>query len=177
MSTTEQVYDIDAIRAELAEDRVATEVPALNDALVPVVQSAQDRGIDDLKVVILEDVPEVGTDARDLAQRIVDLDGGTVVVRSPAYSGSASDQLSRSALETAEYDMVQRGNYPEGLDWYITMATQHHIPWSEINYILIAAFVIAAVGLPVLWWRRAKAANAAAATEATEQPAKEETRV
>lgn len=168
MSNPSLVHNLDAIRAELAEDRVASEIPALNDALVPVVESAQDRGIDDLKVVILEEIPKVGTEPRDLAQKIVDLDGGTVIVRTPAYSGSASDQLSRAALETAEYDMVQRTNYPEGLDWFISMATQHHIPWSEINYLLLALFALITIGLPVLWWRRATAANAPTRESTTE---------
>lgn len=168
MSNPSLVHNLDAIRAELAEDRVASEIPALNDALVPVVESAQDRGIDDLKVVILEEIPKVGTEPRDLAQKIVDLDGGTVIVRTPAYSGSASDQLSRAALETAEYDMVQRTNYPEGLDWFISMATQHHIPWSEINYLLLVLFVLITIGLPVLWWRRATAANAPTRESTTE---------
>ncbi|MBV7295439.1 hypothetical protein KRX51_05835 [Corynebacterium sp. TAE3-ERU12] len=158
VQTASEYFDIDAIRAELAEDRIVTTNAQLDDALQPIVDDAGSRGMPDLQVVVLDKTPETDTLVRDLATTIGQETGGTVVVRSPMMSGSYSESFSRSALESGELAMMDEIRYPEGLDAFIHTTTTHFIPWSEINYIALGVVMVLAVTLPLVWWLRARRA-------------------
>ncbi|MDO5729996.1 Rv1476 family membrane protein [Corynebacterium sphenisci] len=158
MHAATPAIDLAAIRAELAADGIATANPELEAALRPVLDSAADRGIPELRVVVIDETLPVASQAHDIANKLVDDLGGTVVVRSPLAGGASSTELPRAALSAGEHDMMSTPDYPGGLDAFIEAAAGHHIPWSEINYAMAAVVLALAIILPTVWWLRARAA-------------------
>lgn len=158
MHAATPAIDLAAIRAELAADGIAAANPELEAALRPVVDSAADRGVPGLRVVVIDEVLPVASQTNDIANKLVDDLGGTVVVRSPLAAGSSSEELPRAALSAGEYDMMSTPDYPQGLDAFVEAAAGHHIPWSEINYAMAAVVLALAIILPTVWWLRARAA-------------------
>lgn len=146
---------VDRAADALEADPILTANGDLEGALRPIVDSASARGIEDLKVVIVDSTPDQITAMRNFANEVVARDGGTVIVRSPNSVATSSDQLSRAALETAEYQMMdQTSGYPDGFDAFIGEAGSYTVPF--LNYSLAAGGLIVAVFavLIAVWWVR-----------------------
>src|SRR5690606_12579477 len=72
--------DAKKVSEALQHDPIVTANEDLEAALRPIVDSAAARGIEDLKVVIVDKDPMGTTDLRNFANEVVAEDGGTVIV-------------------------------------------------------------------------------------------------
>ena len=158
MRTIPVEVDIDAIRAQLAQDGVAATDPKLDAALQGVVGEASARGVEDMKIVVLDWQPDSAILTRDIAQKILDADGGTVVVRAPQELVAVSDQYSRAAIESAQNEGIRTWDYTMGMSDFVDELVDWTLPYAQLNLIALAVLLIIVAGLPLLWWRRARAA-------------------
>jgi hypothetical protein len=89
------------VRADLADNSVATPEGANQDDLAAVVGAAREQGIE-LSVVVIEGNPGHDSELRDLATEVAKTEHGTVLVLSRDWVGTYSDSISRVRLELAE---------------------------------------------------------------------------
>lgn len=148
--------DAETVAEALRADPIVTANEDLEAVLRPIVDSAAGRGVENLKVVIVDQDPTGMTDLRNFANELVAEDGGTVIVRAPFSVGSSSDEISRAALDLAGYEMmvVYPRNYPASFDVFIDTAGSFTVPW--VNYSLLVGGAIVAVfaALMAYWWVR-----------------------
>ncbi|PMC63147.1 hypothetical protein CJ204_01400 [Corynebacterium xerosis] len=159
MSGNEGMYldqlDAAQVAESLAADPILTANEDLEAALRPIVDSAEGRGVEDLKVVIVDRDPQGFTDLRNFAEEIVAESGGTVIVRSPFSVGTSSDAEPRAALELGQYEMMEEPNeYIEGFEAFVDEVGGYSVPL--VDYSLLAGGAIVAVFavLAVVWWMR-----------------------
>lgn len=147
--------DAETVAEALRADPIVTANEDLEAVLRPIVDSAAGRGVENLKVVIVDQDPTGMTDLRNFANELVAEDGGTVIVRAPFSVASSSDEIPRAALEQAGREMMEEPQkYPEGFDLFIETAGSYTVPW--FNYSLLAggAIVVVLVALMAFWWIR-----------------------
>lgn len=147
--------DAEAVNERLEQDPILTANEDLEAVLRPIVDSAADRGLPDLKVIIVDETPDGFTQLRDFANEVVDAGGGTVIVRAPGAVAASSDEVSRAALERGGWEMMQFYNdYPDGFNAFIDEVTSYTVPWMTgsltVGLALVAVFAV----LSVVWWRR-----------------------
>lgn len=97
--------DFTAVYADLDAGALSIAGPTAAD-LTPyrdTVELAKSKDID-LKIVVLDRGFAPATSYRDIATRVQEHTGGTVLVYGPGGFGSSSDELSRVQLENAEDD-------------------------------------------------------------------------
>ncbi|WP_459546378.1 Rv1476 family membrane protein [Nocardia sp. X0981] len=102
------------VRADLADNGVATPEGADQDDLAAVVGAAREQGMH-LSVVVIEGNPGHDSDLRDLATEVAKTEHGTVLVLSHDWVGTYSDSISRVRLELAE-DHVRAVRPVESVD-------------------------------------------------------------
>lgn len=147
--------DPETVVRALREDSIVTANEDLEAALRPIVDSAAARGIEDLKVVVVDRDPMGTTDLRNLANEIVAADGGTVIVRAPFSVASSSDQISRAALELAGNEMMEYPKkYPEGFDAFIDTAGSFTVPFFNLSLAVGAGIALVFTVLMIFWWVR-----------------------
>ena len=147
--------DADQVSAALDADPIMTANSDLENVLRPIVDSAPDRGIEDLKVIIVDRDPLEPTALRDFANEIVADTGGTVIVRAPFSVASSSDSHPRAALEIAQYEMMDDpSDYPEGFNLFIDEVTDYTVPFFDYALIAGGAIAIVFACLAAYWWVR-----------------------
>ncbi|WP_448850777.1 Rv1476 family membrane protein [Corynebacterium sp. 335C] len=150
-------FNADLIREQLAQDRVAATDPKLDVALQGVVVQAHDKGVGELRIVVLDWQPEGDHVTRDLAQQILAQDGGTVVVRAPGELVAVSEDFPRAALENAQLEGMETWDYTMGMSDFVDALAEWSMPYTGLNLIALGVLAILAVGLPLVWWTRARA--------------------
>ncbi|MFD5868645.1 DUF6676 family protein [Corynebacterium sp. NPDC060344] len=153
--------DAGTVAESLRADPIATANPDLEAVLRPVVDSAAGRGVEDLKIVVVDRDPQGFTDLRNFANELVAEDGGTVIVRAPFSVASSSDQIPRAALELAGHEMMEEPRkYPEGFDAFIETAGSYTVPWVDYSLMAGAAIAIVFAALMAYWWIRSHRSGA-----------------
>lgn len=150
--------NFDSVMSELHKDQIFTSNPQLEASLRGLVDDANGRGIENLKIIAVDIDPQSDAQLMNLARQIVEADGGTAVVRSPSLAAAASDEFPRAALDRAQYAMVSTGSeYPDGLNKFLTELTDWVIPWTIYSLIVGIAIVAIFSTLIVQWWKRSHA--------------------
>lgn len=165
MSEANTMYleDLDAetVADSLLADPIVTANPDLEGVLRPIVDSAAGRGIENLKVVVVDRDPQGMTDLRNFANEVVAENGGTVIVRAPFSVAASSDQIPRAALELAGHEMMDESrDYPEGFEAFIDAAGSYTVPWVDYSLIAGGAIVVVFAALMTFWWIRSHGKNA-----------------
>ncbi|MEE2032931.1 Rv1476 family membrane protein [Rhodococcus chondri] len=137
---------LEQVLADLADDQVAA--PADRAAeLVEQVERARDLGVD-LSIVVVERDPRIDSQLRDLATEIGSEDGGTVLVLSPGWVGTYSDNLDRVTLEAAQ-DRTYTGDPVVSARNFVDSLAEPSQPWTLWTILLIVV-VAAAAGVTYL---------------------------
>ncbi len=150
---------------QLKSDDIITINDKLRDAVSPIVDSAAERGVDNLNVIYVDSPPQ--TDAFSYARILVDELGGTVVIRWPQNVAVASEDFSRAAITQAETAMMDNAqDYPLGLNLMLDTLTGYSVPWTIYSLIVGGVIIAVFVALIALWWTK----GAANAVERATQP-------
>ncbi|MBP2332509.1 MULTISPECIES: DUF6676 family protein [Corynebacterium] len=153
--------DAKTVSEALQHDPIVTANEDLEAALRPIVDSAPARGIEDLKVVIVDKDPMGTTDLRNFANEVVAEDGGTVIVRAPFSVSAASDEIPQAALEQAGFAMMEDypERYPQGFDAFIDIAGDWTVPWVNYSLAVGGGIVVVFAALIAFWWIRSHRGN------------------
>lgn len=158
--------DIDAVNAAVAADGVsapAAEVPALKQ----VIADARADGID-LKIVVIPTNPPIDTPLRDIATEVgQEHPGSTVLVISPSFAGTYSEQFDRVTLEAGQDLAKVPGNPVQSAQNFAGELTEPHFPWTALTIVLMIGVTAAAAATRMLQVR----ARRALAAPAPETPA------
>jgi hypothetical protein len=121
------------------------EAPAMRE----VVEEADRDGID-LKIVVLTQNPAMDTALRDVATVVGgDYPGSTVLVLSPTYAGSYSEQFDRAKLEIGE-DHAKTGNPVHSAHNFVDELNAPEFPWTAFTVVLLIGAAAAVVGTRML---------------------------
>ena len=144
-----------AVQADVAKDGVA----APNDdvaGLQKVVKAAQGRGVD-LKVVVMEKSPLIDTPLRDIATQVgLAHPGSTVLVLSPQFAGTYSQNYNRVLLEAGQDVAKSAPNPVQGAQNFVDQLNTPIFPWTEFTIVVVFAVGAAAVVTRLLqrWAKR-----------------------
>ncbi|WP_241384539.1 Rv1476 family membrane protein [Rhodococcus sp. CH91] len=147
---------VEQVLTDLADDQVAAP-PQYVDDLVAEVRRAQEHGVD-LSVVVLDRDPRIDSQLRDLATEVGTEDGGTVLVLSPGWVGTYSEDLDRVTLEAAQ-DRTYTGDPVVSTRNFVDSVLEPSPPWTLLT-LLIVALVALTAGATYLAKRR-RAENSA----------------
>lgn len=118
-------------------------------AMRAVVEEAGRDGID-LKIVQLTQNPAMDTALRDVATVVgSDYPGATVLVLSPTYVGTYSEQFDRAKLEAGE-DHAKTGNPVHSAHNFVGELNAPEFPWTAFTLALLIVAFAAAVGTRML---------------------------
>ncbi len=147
--------DPETVVQALREDSIVTANEDLEAVLRPIVDSAAARGVEDLKIVVVDRDPMGTTDLRNFANEIVAADGGTVIVRAPFSVAASSDQIPRAALELAGHEMMEYPKkYPEGFEAFVDTAGSFTVPFFNLSLAVGGGIVLVFAVLIIFWWIR-----------------------
>lgn len=147
--------DVAEVHEYLETNPVMTANSDLEAVLQPIVASAPERGVEDLRVVIVDQNPPGNTDLRNFANELVDVGGGTVIVRAPHGVSAASDDVPRAALEMAEREMMLPiRDYPDGFNAFLDVVHGYSVPWQNGSIAVALGIAVVFTVLCVVWWRR-----------------------
>ena len=136
--------DIGAVNAAVAADGVsapAAEVPALKQ----VIADARADGID-LKIVVIPTNPPIDTPLRDIATEVgAEHPGSTVLVISPSFAGTYSEQFDRVTLEAGQDLAKVPGDPVQSAKNFAGELTEPDFPWTALSIVLIIGVMAAAV--------------------------------
>lgn len=132
---------VEKVLADLADDQVAAPSQYVDD-LVAEVQRAQENGID-LSVVVLDRDPGMDSQLRDLATEVGAEDGGTVLVLSPGWVGTFSEDLDRVTLEAAQ-DRTYTGDPVVSTRNFVDSVLEPSPPWTLMTLLIVAVVALAA---------------------------------
>jgi len=140
--------DMNAVKAEVAEDGVSA--PAAEEpALLQVVEQARQDGID-LKVVVIPSNPHIDTPLRDIATEVGQANpGSTVLVLSPSFAGTYSSTYDRVTLEAGE-DLAKTGNPVQSTQNFVSQLNTPDFPWTGLTIGLTLVVFIAAIVTRIL---------------------------
>ncbi|CAN5596477.1 hypothetical protein BH11ACT6_BH11ACT6_18710 [soil metagenome] len=140
--------DMVAVKTEVAQDGVSA--PAVDEAgLLRVVEQARQDGID-LKVVVIPSNPHIDTPLRDIATEVGQANpGSTVLVLSPSFVGTYSNQYDRVTLEAGE-DLAKTGNPVQSTENFVSQLNTPDFPWTGLTIGLMIAVMLAAVMARIL---------------------------
>lgn len=153
--------DLDALAADLKEDSVAVgalgqEYPDLEGYLHEVAQEAAENGRGDYAFVVLDKMPEMPADMRDIAQELLHrTDADTVVLRTPQYGTIVSSEHSRAEIEAAELVIFQDNDYVASFRWLTETLGQQPVAWGWVHVLLLVVVVVA-VAFAALSFRSVK---------------------
>ncbi len=168
---------LEELRADLADNGVATPEGDDQSELAAIVADARAHGID-LSIVVLDGNPGHDSELRDLATEVAGFQHGTVAVFSDDWIGTTSDSISRVRLEWAE----DKAKFTGGKSEQAARTLVHRLEqtptvnWTEITIVLLAGLVLAVGGLYWIKARRAAGSPPPAVaapgrrTEPTEDP-------
>jgi hypothetical protein len=161
--------DIDAVNAAVDADGVsapAADVPALKQ----VIADARADGID-LKVVVVPTNPPIDTPLRDIATEVgASHPGSTVLVISPSFAGTYSEQFDRVTLEAGQDLAKVPGDPVQSAKNFAGELTEPHFPWTALSIVLMIG-VLAAAAVTRMLQVRARRLAAAPAPETSVPPA------
>lgn len=168
---------LEELRADLADNGVATPEGDDQSELAAIVADARAHGID-LSIVVLDGNPGHDSELRDLATEVAGFQHGTVAVFSDDWIGTTSDSISRVRLEWAEDKAKFTGGKSEQAAQTLVHRLEQTptVSWTEITIVLLAGLVLAVGGLYWIKARRAAGSPPPAAaalgrrTESTEDP-------
>ncbi|WP_257606117.1 DUF6676 family protein [Rhodococcus sp. LW-XY12] len=132
---------VEKVLADLADDQVAAPSQYVDD-LGAEVQRAQENGID-LSVVVLDRDPRMDSQLRDLATEVGAEDGGTVLVLSPGWVGTFSEDLDRVTLEAAQ-DRTYTGDPVVSTRNFVDSVLEPSPPWTLMTLLIVAVVALAA---------------------------------
>lgn len=145
--------DLGVVLGELTEGGVSTAFGGQAGAdaaqgLREVVGEAAAAGVD-LKVVVIEGNPGWIPTLRDLATDVGAAEGGTVLVLSPNYAGTYSDEFPRIELQSGEIAAV--GKPPvQAAEAFVESLEQPGFPWTALTLVLLALVAAAVVATRLL---------------------------
>lgn len=160
------------VRADLADNGVATPEGDDQSELAAIVADARAKGID-LSIVVLDGNPGHDSELRDLATEVAGFQHGTVAVFSDDWIGTTSDSISRVRLEWAE----DKSKFTGGKSEQAAQTLAHRLEqtptvgWTEITIVLLAGLVLAIGGLHWVKSRRAADAHPEIAEDPALEPA------
>ena len=147
--------DVDEVHEYLETNPVMTANSDLEAVLPPIVASAPERGVEDLRVLIVDENPQGATDLRNFANELVDAGGGTVIVRAPHAVSASSEDVSRAALDMAEREMMLPiRDYPDGFNAFLDVVDGYSVPWQNGSILVALSIAVVFAVLCVVWWRR-----------------------
>ncbi|OSC40769.1 DUF6676 family protein [Mycobacterium decipiens] len=162
-----QDVDMPAVKAEVAAVGVSAP-PAAMPGLLEVVGHARDEGIN-LKIVLLDHNPPNDTPLRDIATVVgADYSNATVLVLSPSFVGSYSNQYPRVTLEAGE-DYSKTGNPVQSAQNFLHELDTPEFPWSALTIVLLIGVLAAAVGTRLMQLRGKRSATPADAPQASDK--------
>jgi hypothetical protein len=148
--------ELEPVLADLADDGVsvtyggeaaAEAVPGLR----AVVDEAARDGLD-LKIVVVDRDPGWLPTLRDLATEVGANEGGTVLVLSPNFTGSASETIPRIELQSGEFAAMGKPSVQAAED-FLESVQEPGFPWTALTLVLLAVVAVA-VASTVLLRRR-----------------------
>lgn len=154
--------DITGLSQQIEADHVAIAGDldpsgALNQELVDVVNQLQGSDFGSLGVVLLDRVPAVEADMRDIAWQIQQNTGlETIILRGP-YSGAVvSDVYNRAEIEAAQHDLLGNPDVPASIANFGMDVMNNSYPWPMITLILAAIILFLAAATFIAVGRNAK---------------------
>ncbi len=134
--------------------------PDVKTDLEQVVANARADGMD-LKIVVLSQNPHIDTPLRDVATQIgEDLPGSTVLVISPTFAGTYSNQFDRVTLEAGQDVAKIPGNPVLASQNFVDELTKSHFDWTPFTIVVVLGVAAAAVVTRLLQVRARRAASA-----------------
>ncbi|GAA4800640.1 hypothetical protein FRX94_00715 [Corynebacterium canis] len=143
--------NLQRLAEDLKDDSVAVgqlgeQYPDLEGYLHEVVKEAAENGRGDYAFVVLDEMPAVPTDMRNIAQELLNMtDVDTVVLRTPVYGTIVSNEHSRAEIEAAEIVIFQDNDYVASFRWLTETLGQDPVSWGWVNAAIFAAVVAVAV--------------------------------
>jgi hypothetical protein len=135
--------------ADVRDDGVSAPPDSPKPELVQVVADAQQKGID-LKIVVVDRNPPIDTPLRDIATEVGEAyPGSTVLVLSPADSGTFSTTFDRVTLEAGQ-DVAEGRGPVQGSKNFVSELTTQHFPWTPFTIVLVLAVAAAVIATRVL---------------------------
>jgi hypothetical protein len=135
--------------ADVRDDGVSAPPDSPKPELVQVVADAQQMGID-LKIVVVDRNPPIDTPLRDIATEVGEAyPGSTVLVLSPADSGTFSTTFDRVTLEAGQ-DVAEGRGPVQGSKNFVSELTTQHFPWTPFTIVLVLAVAAAVIATRVL---------------------------
>jgi hypothetical protein len=152
--------DMNAVNAAVETDGVSAPSADVA-ALKQVVADAHAEGID-LKIVVIPTNPPIDTPLRDIATEVGQTHpGSTVLVISPSFAGTYSQEFDRVTLEAGQ-DVAKTGNPAQSSMNFVSELTASHFPWTPFTIVLVLGVALAAVATRLLQVRARRAAVAKA---------------
>lgn len=141
---------------DVRDDGISASPGPDNAGLTDVVAEAKQKGID-LKIVVLDSNPPIETPLRDVATEVgQSFPGSTVLVLSPADSGTYSATIDRVTLEAGQ-DVAEGRGALQGSKNFLSELTTPHFPWTAFTILVVLGVVAAVIGTRLLQVRSKRA--------------------
>jgi hypothetical protein len=149
---------------DLADDGVSAPKDADIAGLRQVVVDAKHKGID-LKVVVVPQNPPIDTPLRDVATDVGHAyPGSTVLVISPMWAGTYSQNYDRVTLEAGQDVAKTGGNPVQSAKNFVSQLQTPGFPWTTLTIGLVVVVAIATVLARVLQVRGRRSSERQAKT-------------